>query len=254
MDVSVIVPVHNEVDNVAPLLKEIRQALDGKLDYEVLFVDDGSTDGTAAALESLMSGFKRLRVLRHAHCCGQANAIHSGVRAARAEWIVTLDGDGQNDPADIPNMLAVIRDPDRPDDLHMVIGWRKNRQDTAFKRFSSKIANVVRSRLLGDSNPDTACGLKVFNREVFLQLPFFDHMHRFLAALFQRHGSLVQSVPVNHRARQRGVSKYGLHNRLWVGIVDMFGVMWLQRRGKIPQVVEIRPAEKPEERPAAETD
>ncbi len=253
MDVSVIVPVHNEVDNVGPLLAEIRQALDGKLDYEVLFVDDGSSDGTADALASLQGGFKRLRILRHGNCCGQATAIHTGVRAARAEWIVTLDGDGQNDPADIPKMLAVIRDPDRPDSLHMVIGWRKNRQDTAFKRFSSKIANGVRSRLLGDSNPDTACGLKVFNREAFLQLPFFDHMHRFLAALFQRHGSLVQSIAVNHRQRQRGVSKYGLHNRLWVGIVDMFGVMWLQRRGKIPQVTEIRPTAKPGKPSSAET-
>jgi dolichol-phosphate mannosyltransferase len=240
MDISVVVPVHNEAENIEPLIQEIREALDGQLDYEVLYVDDGSSDATPDILKQLQNGFPRLRVLRHLQCCGQSSAIHSGVQAARAEWIVTLDGDGQNDPADIPKLLAVIRDPDRPANLHMVGGQRKKRRDTWIKRMSSKIANGVRSRLLKDSTPDTGCGLKVFNREVFLQLPFFDHMHRFLAALFQRQGSQVMSVEVHHRPRERGISKYGLHNRLWVGIVDLFGVMWLQRRSKQPQVTEIK--------------
>jgi dolichol-phosphate mannosyltransferase len=176
--------------------------------------------------------------LTHAQSCGQSAAIVSGVRAARGEWIATLDGDGQNDPADIPKLLALVRDPAQPKNLQCIAGWRKKRQDTWLKRLSSKIANGVRSRLLGDATPDTGCGLKLIPRAVWLQLPFFDHMHRFLPALVQRNGGATVSVEVNHRPRTRGVSNYGLHNRLWVGLVDLVGVMWLQRRMKRASVSE----------------
>jgi dolichol-phosphate mannosyltransferase len=238
MDLSVVVPVKNEQENVAPLIAEIRAALDGRVDYEVVYINDGSTDATAARLAAIQKEFPRLRVLTHARSCGQSAAIVSGVRAARGEWIATLDGDGQNDPADIPKLLALVRDPAQPKNLQCIAGWRKKRQDTWLKRLSSKIANGVRSRLLGDATPDTGCGLKLIPRAVWLQLPFFDHMHRFLPALVQRNGGATVSVEVNHRPRTRGVSNYGLHNRLWVGLVDLVGVMWLQRRMKCAQVSE----------------
>jgi len=241
VDISVVIPVHNEEDNITPLFEEIRGALDDAYDYEVIFVDDASTDHTAQTLKGLRSGFPRLRILQHAECCGQSTAIHSGVSAARADWIATLDGDGQNDPADLPKLLAVVRSPERADESLMVCGHRKNRQDTWLRRLSSRVANAVRSKLLGDQTPDTGCGLKVFRRDVFLELPFFDHMHRFFPALFIRQGGKVISVVVNHRHRSHGASKYGLHNRLWVGIVDLFGVMWLRSRSKHPVVSEIEP-------------
>jgi dolichol-phosphate mannosyltransferase len=179
-----------------------------------------------------------LKIIRHAVSCGQSTAITSGVLAARFAWIATLDGDGQNDPADIPALLARLRQARPEDNLQMLAGWRVNRRDTWFRRFSSRIANNVRSQLLKDATPDTGCGLKVFNRATFLRLPYFDHMHRFLPALVQRHGGRVESVEVRHRPRERGLSKYGLQNRLWVGIVDLFGVMWLIRRVKHPVIVE----------------
>jgi dolichol-phosphate mannosyltransferase len=238
VDVSVVVPVHNEEENIASLFNEICQALDGLAEYEVVYVDDGSVDDSLPRLLALKAEHPQLRVLQHKACCGQSTAIRTGVRAARADWIVTLDGDGQNDPADIPSLLQVVRDPDRSSGLVMVGGHRKKRQDSWLKKISSRIANNIRGWLLQDDTPDTGCGLKVFQREAFLELPFFDHMHRFLAALFIRNGGKVQSVVVHHRPRTRGQSKYGLHNRLWVGIVDLFGVMWLQRRGKVPDVVE----------------
>jgi len=241
VDISVVIPVHNEQDNIPPLFEEIRAALDGACDYEVIYVDDGSTDSTPDILRELRRSFPRLRILQHAGCCGQSTAIHSGVVAARAEWIATLDGDGQNDPADLPRLLDVVRSPDRDDTLYMVGGHRKNRQDTWLRRLSSRVANAVRGKLLGDRTPDTGCGLKVFRRDIFLALPYFDHMHRFLPALFIRQGGKVVSVVVNHRHRSHGESKYGLHNRLWVGIVDLFGVMWLNRRVKHPVVSEIDP-------------
>jgi dolichol-phosphate mannosyltransferase len=238
VDVSVVVPVHNEVENIEPLFQEIRQALDGLAEYEVIYVDDGSVDESVQRLLALKADHPQLRVLQHKQCCGQSTAIHTGVTAARADWIVTLDGDGQNDPADIPSLLQVVRNPNRPGKLVMVGGHRKKRQDSWLKKISSRIANGIRGWLLQDDTPDTGCGLKVFQREAFLALPFFDHMHRFLAALFMRSGGEVQSVVVNHRPRTRGKSKYGLHNRLWVGIVDLFGVMWLRSRGKVADVVE----------------
>jgi dolichol-phosphate mannosyltransferase len=228
---SVVVPVCNEAENVEPLVREIHAAV-GTLAYEMIFVNDGSTDDTAGILKRLKAGFPALRVLHHSFRSGQSAAVASGVRAARAAWIATLDGDGQNDPADIPKLLAE-RDAPANRGVQLFMGNRKaSRKDTAFRKLQSSVANGVRSSLLGDGTPDTGCGIKLFTREMFMDLPRFDHMHRFLPALFLRQGSRVISVPVNHRPRLRGTSKYGMLNRLWVGIVDICGVMWLRRRYK----------------------
>ena len=226
---SVVVPVCNEAENVEPLAREIAAAMAGR-SYEMIFIDDGSTDETATILLRLKSELPTLRVLRHSFRSGQSAAVASGVRAARGPWIATLDGDGQNDPADIPKLIAA-RDQQRGVQLFM--GNRKaSRQDSAFRKLQSSIANGVRSGLLGDDTPDTGCGIKLFAREVFMDLPRFDHMHRFLPALFMRQGARVVSIPVGHRPRTRGTSKYGMLNRVVVGIVDIFGVMWLRRRYK----------------------
>jgi dolichol-phosphate mannosyltransferase len=238
MELSVVIPVRNEQENIAPLIAEIRAALEGVADYEVIYVNDGSTDASAARLAEIQREFPRLRVLTHAQSCGQSAALLTGIRAARGAWIATLDGDGQNDPADIPKLLALRRDPRQPKNLQLIAGYRKQRKDTWLKRLSSRIANGIRSRLLGDATPDTGCGLKLIGRAAYLALPFFDHMHRFLPALIQRNGGVTVSVEVNHRPRTRGKSNYGLHNRLWVGIVDLVGVMWLQRRMKHPVITE----------------
>jgi len=230
-ELSVVVPVCNEAENVEPLAREIDAALNDR-DYEMIFIDDGSTDDTAINLLRLKAQLPRLRVLRHSFRSGQSAAVASGVRAARAPWVATLDGDGQNDPADIPRLLAA-RDDVENRGVQLFMGNRKaSRKDTAFRKLQSNIANGVRSGLLGDGTPDTGCGIKLFSREVFVELPRFDHMHRFLPALFMRHGARVVSVPVSHRPRTRGTSKYGMLNRLWVGIVDIAGVMWLRRRYK----------------------
>lgn len=234
--VSVVVPVKNEQDNVEPLVREIAAALTGAVTFEIIYVNDGSTDGTQARLEGLKTEFPMLRVIRHLASCGQSRAVTTGVTAARHEWIATLDGDGQNDPADIPALLATLADPSQPANLELLAGWRAKRIDTWTKRLSSRVANGIRSRLLRDNTPDTGCGLKVFARETFLQLPNFDHVHRFIPALVMRNGGAVVSVPVHHRARERGTSKYGVHNRLWVGIIDLFGVAWLQRRVRLPVI------------------
>ncbi len=232
MELSLVIPARNEAENIEPLIREIRAALDGHLDYEVVFVDDGSDDQTAEVLRRVRLEFPRLRAVRHARSCGQSAAIRSGIEAARAPWVLTMDGDGQDDPADAPRLLAARREEGgRP---LLVCGYRRLRRDGWVKRMSSRIANGVRSRLLGDATPDTGCGLKLCRRDLFLSLPFFDHMHRFLPALVIRAGGEVTSVEVHHRPRLRGTSNYGIHNRLWVGIVDMLGVMWLQRRAKFP--------------------
>lgn len=236
MQLSIVVPVHNEGENIAPLIDEIVAALAGREDYEIIYVNDGSRDDTAARLAEAATRLPQLRVITHARACGQSTAVATGIRHARGRWIATLDGDGQNDPADIPKLLAVLTDPTRPLKRVMAAGYRRKRQDTWIKRISSKIANGVRSRLLGDATPDTGCGLKVFERAVFLELPYFDHMHRFLPALVRRAGYELVSVEVNHRHRTRGVSKYGTLDRLAVGIVDLFGVMWLQRRARVPEI------------------
>jgi dolichol-phosphate mannosyltransferase len=233
---SVVVPVRDEADNIAPLVEEIHAALDGRAEFEVIYVDDGSTDATAQRLRTQQARFPRLRVIRHRRSCGQSAAILTGVSAARHPWIATLDGDCQNDPADIPVLLETVSAGRRQPGVELVTGWRMQRRDSALRRLSSRIANGVRGRVLGDRTPDTGCGLKVFSRDVFLRLPFFDHMHRFLPALFLRQGARVVSVPVRHRERRAGRSKYGVHNRLWVGLVDLVGVIWLQRRMKWAEV------------------
>lgn len=239
-DVAVVVPVKNEADNIVPLVEEIHAALEPLCPFEVIYVDDGSDDATARVLDDARQRFPRLRVIRHAKSCGQSQAVHTGVRAARASWVATLDGDGQNDPADIPAMLerreAEARAAGVDPVMVMIAGHRQKRQDTAFRRLTSKVANGVRAWMLRDTTPDSGCGLKLFSRDAFLRFPRFNHMHRFLPALMLREGGAVVSVRVNHRPRERGVSKYGLWNRLWVGIVDLFGVMWLQRRASNPVI------------------
>ncbi|TFG79438.1 MAG: glycosyltransferase family 2 protein [Chromatiales bacterium] len=228
---SVVIPVCNEADNVLPLAREVVAALRARMPIEILFVDDGSGDDTAGAVRSARAEIPEIRLLRHSRRSGQSAAVHSGVRRAHGAWIATLDGDGQNDPADFPAMLDVLGRAQAEDPaVRLIMGNRVTRQDAWLRRMSSRVANDVRGWLLDDGTPDTGCGIKLMHRETFLELPFFDHMHRFLPALYQRQGARVMSVPVNHRPRTRGTSKYGLHNRLWVGIVDMFGVMWLRSR------------------------
>lgn len=225
-------PVRDEEDNIDSLLGEIQAAL-AQYAFEIVYVDDGSTDATPARLAAARARLPMLRVLRHRRGAGQSAGLVTGIRAARGTWIATLDGDGQNDPADIPKLLARAQEADAPT---LVAGWRASRKDTAMKRFQSRIANAVRGGLLGDRTPDTGCGLKVFRRETFLRLPPFNHMHRFMPALVQRDGGTVVNVKVNHRPRAAGRSKYGMLNRLWVGIVDLLGVMWLQRRPVRPDL------------------
>jgi dolichol-phosphate mannosyltransferase len=237
MDLSVVIPVKDEAANVAPLVAEIRAALDGLLDYEIVYVDDGSEDGTPSEVARLQAETPRLRLLRHMRSYGQSAAIRTGVRAARAAWIATLDGDGQNDPADLPKLWSIGRSaPPVPPPL--LTGYREVRRDRWTKRLASRFANRVRRRLLGDDTLDTGCGLKLFPRSLFLDLPYFDHMHRFLPALVLREGGIVRSVRVNHRPRHRGVSKYGVFDRLGVGVVDLFGVIWLKRRAARPHLLD----------------
>lgn len=233
--VSVVIPVCNEADNVVPLAREIHAALGAT---EIIFVDDGSTDGTAAAVRAARGEMPGVRLLRHSRRSGQSAAVLNGVRAAHHAWVATLDGDGQNDPADFPAMIAALQAATAAGrDVRLVMGNRVTRKDTWLRRLSSRVANGVRAWLLGDGTPDTGCGIKLMHRATYLELPAFDHMHRFLPALYQRHGARVVSVPVNHRPRTRGTSKYGLHNRLWVGIVDLVGVMWLRARYRAGLVV-----------------
>ena len=237
MDLSVVIPVKNEAGNIAPLVAEITRALDGCALYEIIYVDDGSTDATAAEIRRSQASVPQLRLLRHAQSCGQSAAIRSAVRAARGRWIATLDGDGQNDPADIPALWR-IAEASTPTPPLLIAGRRAHRQDSWSKRQASRIANAVRRRLLRDDTLDTGCGLKLFPRALFLDLPYFDHMHRFLPALVLREGGIVRSVPVNHRERQRGTSKYGVLDRLGVGIADLAGVFWLRRRLARPLLVD----------------
>ncbi len=239
--ISVVVPVHNESLNVLPLLAQIEAAFTGRMPFEAVFVDDLSSDDTLKILTDFARSHPWLTVVAHRNNCGQSTAVRTGVQHASAPVVATLDGDGQNDPADVPRMLARWHEvraaqPGRP---VLIAGWRTQRQDTWVKRKSSRIANGVRSRLLGDATPDTGCGLKLLARDDFLALPYFDHMHRFLPALVQRAGGVVESVPVAHRPRLQGQSHYGIHNRLWVGLVDLLGVMWLQRRARVARAERI---------------
>ncbi len=234
---SVVVPVFNERDNVAPLVGEIVSALRGRIDFEIVYVDDCSRDDSLAVLKTLKTSTPELRVFAHAKQSGQSTAIRTGIKVARGEWIATLDGDGQNDPADIPKLLAA-RDA-AASEVKLFAGWRVHRQDSGSKRWASKIANAIRSRLLRDETPDTGCGIKLFERSVFLDLPYFDHMHRYLPALVKRAGWQSVSVPVNHRQRSAGVSKYNNLGRAWVGLKDLRGVAWLIARSKVTAINEI---------------
>jgi glycosyltransferase involved in cell wall biosynthesis len=225
---SVVVPVKDEAENVGPLAREIAAAVKGE-NAEIIFIDDGSTDGTAAALQALKAEIPSLRVLQHGRNAGQSRGIRTGVRAARSDTIVTLDGDGQNDPADIPKLLAIFRGPDK-ELLGVVSGVRAKRKDTWSRRLASRIGNGIRNGLLNDGAADTGCGLKVFRRDAFLALPYFDHLHRFIITLMLREGWQVRFVAVNHRERAHGQSKYTNFGRLLVSVNDLLGVRWLQRR------------------------
>src|SRR5688572_7264131 len=232
MNLSIVIPLCDEAANVEALCQELERCLAGQVPFELVFVDDGSSDGTYEILARMRSEIPGMRVLRHACNAGQSAALLTGVRAARGEWIATLDGDRQNDPADVLKLWRLAAAKARPAGLY--IGHRVARHDNWVRVLSSRVANGVRSRLLGDRVPDTGCGIKLFRRSVFLALPYFDHMHRFLPALVQREGLTVVSVPVSHRHRVAGRSKYGIGNRLWAGIVDTAGVIWLKRRRRRP--------------------
>ena len=229
-ELSVIIPVHNEEKNILSLTDEICLALDNLVNYEIIYVDDGSTDETKAKIVQLISRLRNVRLVQHDIKGGQSAALYNGVVAAKGAIIATIDGDGQNDPADIPILLDVFHSNLKDNPILMIAGWRKGRKDTILKRASSMVANFIRSRILGDAVPDTGCGLKVFSRSDFLVFPAFRNMHRFLPALAIRSGGVVISKVVNHRERKAGISKYGTFDRLWVGIADLCGVAWLLRR------------------------
>lgn len=233
---AVVVPMKNESDTVAALADEIAAACLPVGPFEAIFVDDGSDDATPAAIAAATARHGWLRSLRHARSCGQSAAVATGVRAAAAPLICTIDGDGQNPPAEIPALLAPLMAPDCPDGLALVCGVRVARADSAEKRLGSRLANALRQALLHDGAPDTGCGLKAFRREAFLALPYFDHMHRFLPSLFRRDGWSVMHLPVADRPRRAGVSKYGNLERALAGALDLFGVWWLMRRRRLPQI------------------
>jgi len=236
--VSVVVPVRNEAENVGPLADEIAAALTGRWNFELIYVNDGSSDGTEAALAALKAERAWLRQIRHKESCGQSAAVRSGVAAARAPVVATLDGDGQNDPSFIPALLHAFEQ--GGDRIGLVAGQRVGRRSSAFKKLQSRIANGVRGAILRDGTRDTGCGLKVFRRDAFLALPYFDGLHRFLPALFRRDGFAIAYVDVIDRARRHGQSNYGMWDRLWVGILDLAGVWWLiRRRKRVPQASEV---------------
>lgn len=253
--ISVVIPAKNEEENIPGLVGEIRMSLESRFTYEIIYINDGSTDRTLSVIEDLRRDCPYLRVWSHLASTGQSRAVCHGVQLAQYPIIVTLDADGQNDPSDIPAMVEKLvafntittaegtashvlpSIFDVPGKTAVIAGHRKHRKDTWIKRVSSKIANGFRGRVLKDQTPDTGCGLKVFYRDVFLRLPYFDHMHRFIPALMRRAGYSVAVHEVRHRPRRAGVSKYGLHDRLWVGIVDMLGVIWLQKRCRAVQLL-----------------
>ncbi len=238
IQISVVIPFHNESENIMPLITKVNRVLQKmEISYEIVAVDDASNDDSYQILQHLSTQIPNLLLLHHLYNCGQSTSIVTGVRFAKGKLITTLDGDGQNDPEDIPKLYETLTRSDNPN-LRMVAGYRKKRKDTIFKRWGSRIANSVRSYLLKDATPDTGCGLKLFYRETFLRLPYFDHMHRFLPALVQRDGGDVISVEVNHFPRIYGTSHYNNFQRLRVGIIDLIGVMWLIRRSHRP-VIEI---------------
>jgi dolichol-phosphate mannosyltransferase len=238
--VSIVVPVRNEAENILPLIEEIVAALDGRWIYEIIYVNDGSTDATAERLASARTRHKTLRELHHAVSSGQSAAVRSGVRAARGAIVATLDGDGQNNPAFLPELIAALEK--GGERFGLVAGQRVGRKDTDFKKFQSRAANAIRNAILHDGTRDTGCGLKAFRRDVFLMLPYFDGLHRFLPALMRREGYDIAYVDVVDRPRHSGVSNYGFFDRLWIGIMDLAGVWWLIRRKKpTPDVTEVSP-------------
>ena len=228
--VSVVVPVRNEAGNIAPLVGEIAKALNGQWSFEVVYVNDGSSDGTDTELKRLMTQHPWLRSIRHKESCGQSAAVRTGATAARAPLVVTLDGDGQNDPAFIPALIRAL-EAGAPH-VGLIAGQRIGRKASGFKKLQSRIANAVRGTVLRDGTRDTGCGLKAFRRDLFLILPYFDGLHRFLPALMRREGYVIGYVDVVDRPRAHGVSNYGMWDRLWVGILDLAGVWWLIRRKK----------------------
>jgi dolichol-phosphate mannosyltransferase len=229
LDISIVVPVHNESGAVETLVREIAAAMDG-FAYEMIFVDDASKDNTHTKLVALKAQFPSLRVLANRKNAGQSRAIMNGVLAARGPVIGTLDGDGQNDPADLPKLLTTLNRPDAPSGLGFVGGRRVKRQDSQAKKIASRLANNVRQALLKDGSDDSGCGIKVVKRDLFLALPYFDHMHRYMPALVQREGALAEFVEVHHRHRETGASKYTNLGRLWAALSDLTGVIWLRTR------------------------
>jgi len=230
VDVSIVVPVRNEAENIGPLIAEIAAALDGRWKYEIIYVNDGSTDASGERIAAIMKQRENLRQIRHATSSGQSAAVRSGVRAARGAIVATLDGDGQNNPAFLPDLISAIEK--GGERVGLVAGQRVGRKDTGFKKIQSRIANGVRNGILRDGTRDTGCGLKAFRREVFLMMPYFDGLHRFLPALVRREGYDIAYVEVTDRPRRSGVSNYGFFDRLWIGIMDLAGVWWLIRRKK----------------------
>lgn len=236
IDISVVIPMLNEAENVASLVAEIMAAGDRCPLAEILLVDDGSTDATADVIRGLAQTNPKIKLVRHTVRSGQSAGLRTGIRAAKGPLIVTMDGDGQNDPADMPKLYdKYISQPAAP--MTMVAGQRAKRQDSLLKKFTSRTGNFIRRTLLRDGVRDTGCSLKLFRRDDYLSLPFFNHMHRFLPALFIREHGTIALVDVGHRHRERGVSKYGFWDRLWAGVFDIFGVMWLMARA--PKKTEI---------------
>jgi glycosyltransferase involved in cell wall biosynthesis len=227
VELSLVVPAYNERDNLAPLLAEIAAALDGVVpSYEVIVVDDGSTDGSFEALKTLRRRYPQLHIISFEHNAGQTAAFAAGFRAARAPIVVTLDADLQNDPADIPKLVAELR----RSGATAVAGYRATRRDTAWKKLQSRIANSIRNRLNGEVIRDTGCSLKAFRTEAVRDVQLFSGMHRFLPTLVKMNGGTVTEVAVGHRPRQHGVTKYGMWNRVWRSLMDAFAVRWMQRR------------------------